>query len=219
MISDMEAEERILNIESYLDSGSYDATKNQALIEEVKAIMGEYPELRVKLGPLIGRLKAVPQTESDVDVNWVELLNGCIVIGHRPKIKSLKVMKSLGATHILTLLSEKEGAKDIGKAANKQGLQWLWLPLSSAEPPAEDRLDEIAEMFRACVEALKKGAKIYLHCSAGIHRTGMIAYALFRYMGFDVHKSESLVSALRDVTSREVGDHRKMWGDGFYRQQ
>ncbi len=214
----MEVEEQILNIESYLESGSYDATKNQTLIEEVKAIMGQYPELSVKLGPLIGRLKVVPQAETDVDVNWVELLNGCLAIGHRPKFKSLKIMKSVGTTHIVTLLSEKEGAKDIGKAANKQGLQWLWLPLRSAEPPAEERLNEIVETFEACVEALKKGAKIYVHCSAGIHRTGMVAYGLFRYMGFDVQKSESLLSALRDVTSREVGDHRKAWGDSFYHQ-
>tara|TARA_B100000446_G_scaffold76096_1_gene72021 strand:+ start:5225 stop:5872 length:648 start_codon:yes stop_codon:yes gene_type:complete len=212
----METEERIATIENYLDSGSYDASENQALIAQVKTIMVEHPELRVKLGPLIGRLKAVPQVDADVDVNWVDLLSGSLAIGHRPRIKSLKTMKSLGATHILTLLSEKEGAKDIGKAAKKQGLQWIWLPLSSAEPPAEDRLEEITEVFKDSITALGNGAKIYVHCSAGIHRTGMFSYALFRYMGFDVEQSESLLSALREVTSREVGDHRKLWGDSFF---
>ncbi len=214
----MDIDKRIASIECYLDSGPYEPAKSDAMMAEVKAIMTEHPEFRVKLGPLIGQLKAVSQIDPDVDVHWVDLLSGSLALGHRPRIRSLRTLKSLGATHILTLLSEKEGAKDMGKAVKKQRLQWIWLPLNSAEPPAEDRRGEITEVFKDSIGALGNGAKIYVHCSAGIHRTGMVAYALFRYMGLDVEQAESLLSALRDVTSREVGDHRKLWGDGFFHQ-
>ena len=202
-------------IESQLGSGIKDSSVNQTLIEEAKIFMNRNPESRTKLGPLIGKLKSISKQNHDVDLNWVELLNGYIAIGHRPKVKMLKNMKGSGTTHIFTLLSEREGAKDIGRAAEKHGLNWLWMPLHSAKPPEQDRFQEIDDVFRTCVNDLKNGAKIYIHCSAGIHRTGMVSYALFRYIGFDSAKSASLLYELRDVTGKEVGDHRKLWGDKY----
>ncbi|MDO6712748.1 tyrosine-protein phosphatase [Aliiglaciecola sp. 2_MG-2023] len=214
----LQLNELLKKFESLLSAGSHDSPANQALIDEAKAFMNTNPESRVKLGPLVGKLKSMPKQNPDLNLNWVALLNGCIAIGHRPKVKMLENMKACGATHIFTLLSEKEGAKDIGRATVKNGLSWLWLSLESAEPPEPSRFEEIDDIFNLCVKALQNGAQIYIHCSAGIHRTGMIAYALFRYVGLDSGKSTSLLQQLRDVTSENVGEHRKDWGDTYANQ-
>ncbi|TAA45008.1 protein-tyrosine phosphatase family protein [Corallincola spongiicola] len=211
----MAIDELISRIEAQLTTGPYDPAVNKALIADAKVMMADDLAAKKRLGPLIGRLKTAPPPSNDVDLNWLELSHGGIAIGHRPKMKLLKNMQASGVTHIMTLLSEKEGAKEIGRAAEQQGLTWLWLPLPSAEPPAQDRVEAINELFSHCVDALQAQAKIYIHCSAGIHRTGMIAYALLRYMGFNSSKSESLLADLRGVTANEVGDHRKRWGDQF----
>lgn len=212
----VEIDDLINRIEKQLNCNIYDLSINQVLIEKTQILMMENAELRVKLGPLIGKLKTIPQPSTNSKLKWIKILNGHIAIGHRPKIKSLKNMKMSGATHIFTLLSEKEGARDIEYAAKNHGLQWLWLPLGSAEPPEQNRYQEIDDIFKKIVNDLKGQAKIYIHCSAGIHRTGMITYALFRYIGLNTEESESQLLELRNITEREVGNKRKTWGDQFY---
>ena len=105
-------------------------------------------------------------------LNFIPLLEGTFTVGHRPKLKTMHELKRQGVTHIVTLLSEKEGALDIKQAAQKAGLHWFWLPLENARPPADTQIDKIKTEFSAWQSALSNRANLYLHCSAGIHRTG-----------------------------------------------
>ena len=52
-----------------------------------------------------------------------------------------------------------------------------------------------------------------VHCSAGIHRTGMFGYALLRAVGLDREASNAKLRELRAVTAEGVGDERLAWGD------
>ncbi len=185
------------------------------LMADIVRVMGNQPDSRITLGPLLGQLKGLKNNskQKKEEISWVDILGGSIAIGHRPKIKSLEEMRAVGITHILTLLSEKEGAKDIEKAVNNNGLKWIWLPLSSAETPDEAKTLEIIKTFGQCENELKKGARIYIHCSAGIHRTGMITYALLRYIGVEGKTAMQMLSKLRGITADGVGSERLAWGD------
>lgn len=141
------------------------------------------------------------------------MLNGTLSIGHRPKIKNLKDYKKWGVTHIVTLLSEKEGALDIEKAVYENDLHWLWLPLENAQPPDRDRNDEILGIFKQWKTLLNDHASLYLHCSAGIHRTGMIAYAFLRYLGFNAPQAAQELEQMRLMTAQKAGFQRFAWGD------
>lgn len=55
---------------------------------------------------------------------------------------------------------------------------------------------------------------IYLHCSAGIHRTGFFAYILLRLMGFDAAAALNELAELRGVTANQVGDDRIKLAEG-----
>jgi hypothetical protein len=47
-----------------------------------------------------------------------------------------------------------EGARQLGEAILREGFQWHWLPLSSAEPPDARRFKEIAAIFASIRDAL-----------------------------------------------------------------
>jgi protein tyrosine/serine phosphatase len=54
-----------------------------------------------------------------------------------------------------------------------------------------------------------------IHCSAGIHRTGMIANALLRSLGLTADEAKAGLLTMRQVTHDGVGEHRLAWGEQF----
>ena len=112
-------------------------------------------------------------------------------------------------------LTEAEGAGDIGVAIRRAGIVWLWFPLESATLPGEDRDQEVQLFYKDVRAALESAAKIFIHCSAGIHRTGMITYGLLRRMGSSADEAMRVLNSLRAETGEGVGDHWIAWGDRF----
>jgi protein-tyrosine phosphatase len=56
---------------------------------------------------------------------------------------------------------------------------------------------------------------VYVHCSAGIHRTGMLTYGLLRSMGMSGAAALATLHALRPETGEGVGEVRLAWGEQF----
>jgi len=56
---------------------------------------------------------------------------------------------------------------------------------------------------------------LLIHCSAGIHRTGMITNALLMYMGLSAEEAKTKIMQARKITGEGVGDHRLAWGTTF----
>ena len=67
-------------------------------------------------------------------------------------------------------------------------------------------------MFSEIAKTLETGAGVYIHCSAGIHRTGMVAFALLRFLGLSADEAASGLAHLRKVTAEGVGEDRLAWG-------
>lgn len=167
------------------------------------------PELSARLEAIAG---AVKQSGSPT-LQWVDLAGGRLSVGPRPKLRGLGALRDAGATHLATLLSAQEGAEELGAAARAAGLAWVWLPLANGDPPALPRTPELLTALDAWGEVLAGGARIYLHCAAGIHRTGMIAYALMRRLGVAADAARLRLAELRPITASEVGEPRLAWGD------
>lgn len=140
------------------------------------------------------------------DVKWKPLLTGHIAIGHRPGAKLLTQLKTAGCTHVVSLLSAREGGKPDRD---------LCLPLESATPPARERWPEVLVFFGRLRDALEHGARIYIHCSAGIHRTGMITYAFLRWLGQSREQAMAMLRELREITAQQAGENRLAWGDAL----
>jgi protein-tyrosine phosphatase len=156
-------------------------------------------------------LEAIKETA----VHWLSIGGGRLTVFHRPKLTLLASLKAQGCTHILTLLSEHEQAKNLGLAVSKLGLHWIWAPLPNGDPPGNARSDELRALLKNLAKILAEGGSILIHCSAGIHRTGMISNALLRSLGLTADEAKAGLLTMRQITHDGVGEHRLAWGEQF----
>lgn len=146
-------------------------------------------------------------------VAYIEVGNGALGVMRRPRLKVLPKLQAEGATHLVTLLADSD-AGQLGIAAGKAGLTWIWIPLFNGDPPDPDKDDELRSKLESVVRLIERGARVVLHCSAGLHglhRTGMVAYAILRLAGRSREEARSLLSSVRSLD--EIGEERLAWGE------
>lgn len=85
---------------------------------------------------------------------------------------------------------------------------------STKNLPARTR-PEIRDALVSLAAILEAGGRIYLHCSAGIHRTGMVAAALLFHLGHGEHATRGALTLLRPITSQGMGAERFEWARSF----
>jgi protein-tyrosine phosphatase len=189
---------------------------SEELLKEIQINIDHNPQNRETLGPLIGKIKATQKKIDNIEpIHWVNVLNGKIAIGHRPGKKMISDLYLQGADCILTLLSESEGALEVKKLVTQENMRWLYYPMSSARPPSQNEITVIKDLFNEMKELLSDEKKVYMHCSAGIHRTGMITNAFLRYIGIDKESALKMLLNLRNETGINVGDERIQWAEQF----
>lgn len=146
-------------------------------------------------------------------LNWVAVGSGRIVLTHRPKLRDIPRLPQWGCDRVVTLLSHREGAPKIGQAVQAAGLAWTWLPLANGKPPIGEDDACLRAALPELAGVLDKGSSLLIHCSAGIHRTGMVAYALLRWRGATEVEALDLVGRMRSVTREGLQDHHLAWGN------
>jgi protein-tyrosine phosphatase len=132
----------------------------------------------------------------------VRVGTGTLGLSHRPRRKDV--------TRLL------ERAKEIGEAVRDARLTWIWCPLANGQPPDAEVTARIQPLLAELARVVADGAAILVHCSAGIHRTGMFGYALLRQLGLDRSTARSKLMELREVTGEGVGEDRLAWGDALF---
>jgi hypothetical protein len=138
-------------------------------------------------------------------VNWTE---GGLILGPRPGRKSKGALSTMCLTHVCTLLHEREGARSIENIANEFGCRWIWIPLAGG---GLDELRALDSEALVCFGGALTGTaepRVYLHCSAGIHRTGFFASILLRLQSLDAEAILHALRELRPVTAQRVGRDR-----------
>lgn len=139
---------------------------------------------------------------------WEPLLGGHLAIGPKPGRKTRDLLQQQGCTLVVSLLSHSESTQN-------ESEQLARLPLASADPPGADRDPEVLALFDKMISALGRGGRLYLHCSAGLHRTGMLTYAFLRFLGRSETEAIDLITKMRALTADELKPHRQQWGERF----
>jgi hypothetical protein len=176
--------------------------------------------LRFGLVDLLLEVQELLSSESihlvhDSAANHLSVERGRLGVGHRPRLRGVPMLAQSGVTDVLTLLTPTEGAGDIGRAVAAAGLRWHALPLPNGQPPPKARDAEIAACLLAMRARLHEGATIFVHCSAGIHRTGMMSAALLGLCGWDPARVLAGLHQMRGVTGHGVGAERLAWAAKF----
>jgi protein-tyrosine phosphatase len=148
---------------------------------------------------------------------WVAVGQGRLTVRGRPSIRALPGLRDAGCSHVVTLLSEAEGAPALGEAVRAAGMGWLWVPLRNGTPPVGSDRARVALAFPEMQALLAGGSSLLVHCAAGIHRTGMIAYALLRWCGSDREEALARLGEMREHTRSGVAEKHLAWGDDLVR--
>jgi protein-tyrosine phosphatase len=209
---------RVAKLADEIQNGRLQKKQLEDLSAQLKAQIRTDPSAGKEYGALIAMISwALKQAKLSAGVNWVKVNEGGLAIGHKPGGKvSFEGLKKESADAVLTLLQGNEGALEIGDKVKRSGMKWIWFPFSASRPHEGDELIKVIDLYSQLAILLSGGDKIYIHCSAGIHRTGMITYGLLRFMGFDATIAKALLHQLRPVTAEQVGEERLHWGDQFH---
>jgi protein tyrosine/serine phosphatase len=131
-----------------------------------------------------------------------------LVLGPRLGKKSIAGIKDAGVRTIWCLLAPREQTDALKRLATKNALDWVETPLDGGrlEVPETVDLKAVPALILALAEAGED--RVYLHCSAGLHRTGFMAALVLTLAGVEENVLPDRLRALREVTADEVGPDR-----------
>jgi protein tyrosine/serine phosphatase len=131
----------------------------------------------------------------------------------KPNFKEIKNMKlTYGVNHILTLLKPKEKPEEIKECCEKNNINWSIIYLDGAnlgyfrqKSTQEAIVNGILNIYEILV---KNPVVLFIHCAAGLHRTGTILYSLFRIFDETPESSLDALKYVREETWKKVGEER-----------
>jgi len=107
---------------------------------------------------------------------------------------NMKKVVAAGITHIIDMQIEFD---DTG-LAQPYGVSVLWNPIDDDFQPKPPQVFEKGVNY--ALKALQEpGAKLFIHCAAGVHRAPMMALALMRALGWELEEAMTLIQRRRNV--------------------
>jgi len=127
-----------------------------------------------------------------MDITWITDQIG--VGGGIWNADNMARVAEAGITHIIDMQIEFDDTQ----LAKPYGIEVLW------NPTDDDFEPKPAELFRRGVDFAKRalkipGAKLFIHCAAGVHRAPMMALAVLRSRGWDLQDARHLIEDKRPV--------------------
>ena len=125
-----------------------------------------------------------------------------LTLSPRPKLKRIPLL----AEHhdiFLTLISNSEGAQDIGKAVLKAKRIWWHVPFRWSRINDVD-FPSLCKIVEDLSLALLDKKRVFVHCAAGIDRTGLVVLATFLSFSLDLFDALKLIEELRFATALRI---------------
>jgi predicted protein tyrosine phosphatase len=145
--------------------------------------------------------------------NFVKVGNGRLALYHRPRGVDFSHLRKIGCTHVVTLLKESEQAEKYGNMTKNAGLNWIWLPVPNGNHPEGEVHERLVQAMPQLSQLLDEGKSLMIHCSAGVHRTGTVAYGLLRWRGIERNEAMRIIGRIRKETADGMMEKRRRWGD------
>lgn len=146
-----------------------------------------------------------------------KMKNGVGITCHgKPKKGDLiKLHDDFNINYVLTILYPKERPETIQKHCNdiSPDIHWENLPLFGANIQYFNQtqtIDLIISFIKGLLNYLEihPDTNIFIHCAAGLHRTGTILYTILRCCGESKESVMDAIKAIRFETWRDMGAKR-----------
>lgn len=136
-----------------------------------------------------------------------------MALSHRPKLKAIAWFAGQGCQRVLTIQGEDESPEQIGDAVRAAGLAWTWIKVGDGRFPAGKADVLMRQGLQELIACLQAGESVLIHCSAGIHRTGMFAFALLRSLGLPEPEALEKIAMMRPHTRNGMRPGDTAWGN------
>ncbi|MEL7146803.1 MAG: dual specificity protein phosphatase family protein [Bacteroidota bacterium] len=112
--------------------------------------------------------------------NFIEIFkSGRVALSERPKLKEIEALASIDCHIVVTILAAKgDQALRIGNTVREHKMEWEWVKVQNAVKMNDADKRSFNKSIKRMLDAILDGKNILIHCSAGLHRTGMFAYCL-----------------------------------------
>lgn len=151
-----------------------------------------------------------------VEEGGSSMTTGSLSLWHLPSKRQLRsAVESYSCGVVVTLLAEREGTRTVSSHCDVFSVEWLCCDFWAAFLNAE-RTEEVFGLMEQVVARLRSGERILLHCAAGIHRTGTMAYLILRELGNNPESSTNFLAELRPATFEGVTKERLMKAEVMY---
>jgi len=152
-----------------------------------------------------------------LNYSFVQILNtGRLGLSQRPKVKEIKDLISDGCDQVVTILSPKDRPQNIGAEVEACGLQWHWLKVAHANKITVQESLLFKSLVHTVYEAILDNKSVLVHCSAGLHRTGMFAYALLRHANLDQAAALEAIGQMRLATREALEEKYLMLAEELH---
>ena len=144
-------------------------------------------------------------------MNWVEALKGQLAIS---SIHELRLVNKDNCDVVVSLVRQGEGPiLQLGVQAESRGVLWFHRPLQfQGHNPPETYA---ARSAISCVNRyLNEGLRVFVHCSQGIHRSGLVCYCALRMGGLSDDRSVETIALTRPPAANALTDRVR----SMYRQ-
>jgi protein-tyrosine phosphatase len=178
--------------------GSWSSTETGGL--SVSPRVGSRREKPLKSGPHLdgyprntrGNVRHGALRRFGMDITWVT--DRIAVGGGIWSADNMAKVSREGITHIIDMQIEFDDTA----LAKPLGIVVCWNPIDDDfEPKSRDIFAQGVEFALAALE--ENGAKLFIHCAAGVHRAPMMTLALLGVMGWTVEDAMDLIQAKRPV--------------------
>ena len=146
---------------------------------------------------------------------WVPIGNGKLTLWHFLGKDTLEQLPKFGVTRVVSILTEEQGAFRIRDAVERLGIAWTWLPIRRGKSLQNDEKARLIEALPLLSQYLDGGDAMLIHCSAGIHRTGTVAFALLRWRGYGEKDALNLITQMRATTREGMQAKHLRFGNGI----
>ena len=127
-----------------------------------------------------------------IDITWVTERIG--VGGGIWNAGNMEAVARAGITHIIDMQIEFDDTP----LAREQGIAVCWNAIDDDFEPKPAEVFERGVEF--ALQALNEpGAKVLIHCAAGVHRAPMMTLALLCVLGWKIEDALKLIQSRRDV--------------------
>jgi hypothetical protein len=142
---------------------------------------------------------------------WVKWLQHEVCASGAPGRGGVGRWAAEGVTDLITLQRGDEVAgwlaAEVGALEVGAGMRWHRLPLSGKWlSAAQDQgsLEALVRWARTMTPSERESARVVVHCSAGLHRTGVALYMMFRAVGLSQEEALARIAQTRALTAQEL---------------